>query len=246
MTQDFIQAYYQQVQAQLSAIVTYEQQSLAAGARAIADAILSERDFLTFGSGHSELVAREAMWRAGGLAPALALYDHTGGDMERVEGVAKLILGHYVLRAGGVMVVISNSGVNAVPIEAAMLAKDAGMTVLAITSRAHSTDVPARHSSGKKLYDVADITLDTHTPRGDTSLTLAQSGVQTGSTSTLAGVFIMDTLIAQAAAYIDAAEQVPPVLMSANVPEGDAHNLALKQKYMPRLVRYPVDTADLA
>jgi uncharacterized phosphosugar-binding protein len=243
---DILEQFQSTVTTQLAAIIKHEGDKLRAGAEAVADAIAADKDFLTFGSGHSDLVAREAMWRAGGLAPTIAIHDHTGGDAERIEGVAKLILGHYTLRAGSVIIVISNSGINPVPVEAAQIAKAAGLTVIAITALEHSQDVPTRHSSGQKLYEVADIVIDTHTPRGDTSLKLPNSGLQTGSTSTLSGVFIMDILVAQAAATLDARGITPPVLMSANVPEGDAHNLALKQRYMERMARFPVDTADLA
>lgn len=243
---DIIAQFHQHVTKQLQAIVDAEAANIRAAAEAIANAIQNERDYFTFGSGHSELVAREAMWRAGGFAPAVAIDDHTGGDAERIEGVAKLILGHYTLREGGVMIVISNSGINAVPIEAAMLAKDAGLTVVALTALEHSRDVSPRHSSGKKLYEVADIVIDTHTPRGDSALPMPNSGIKAGATSTLAGVFIIEAITVQAAAILDERGITPPVLISANVPEGDAHNLALKQKYMPRMARFPVDTADLA
>ncbi|MEO1668759.1 MAG: sugar isomerase domain-containing protein [Chloroflexota bacterium] len=241
-----IDVFHQHVMAQLQAILTEQAEPIEAAAATIADAIADEKDVYSFGSGHSELVAKEAMWRAGGLAPFIAIQDHTGGDAERIEGVAKLILGHYSLRPGGVMIVISNSGINPVPVEAAMTAKGAGLTTVAMCALAHSKDVPARHSSGEKLYDVADIVIDTHTPRGDTSVKLAQSGLMTGATSTLAGVFIMDVLTVRAAEILDERGIAPPVLVSANVPEGDAHNIALKQKYMPRMARWPVDTADMA
>jgi uncharacterized phosphosugar-binding protein len=242
---DILEQFHTTVVEQLQAIIDSEGDAIRSAAHVVAGAVAADKDFMAFGSGHSELVAREIMWRAGGLAPALAVHDHTSGDAERMEGIAKLILGHYTLREGGVMVVISNSGINPVPVEAAQIAKSARMTVVAITALQHSKAVPARHSSGQKLYEVADIVIDTHVPRGDTALTLPNSGLQTGPTSTLAGVFIMDTLVAQAAALLDERGVTPPLLVSANVPEGDTHNLALKQRYMPRMSRFPVDTADL-
>lgn len=230
---------------QLQKIADQEAANLQQAARLIADAIADDKDFLTFGSGHSELVAREAMWRAGGLAPTIAIHDHTGGDAERLEGVAALILGHYTLRRGSAMVVISNSGINPVPIEAAMIAKEAGLSVIAITTLAHSQAVPSRHSGGKKLYQVADVTLDTHGVRGDALIELPNTGLRTGATSTLAGVAIMEALITQAAGFLLERGITPPLLVSSNLPEGDAHNLALKERYASRLGRLPIDVADL-
>ncbi len=242
---DLLTEYFTLAAAHLTAVLRESGESIRRAAAAVAESIASDKDFLTFGSGHSELIAREAFWRAGGLAPANLIYDHTGGDLERLEGVAAAILGHYTLRAGSTIIVISNSGINPVPIEAAMIAKEAGLTVIAMTSVQHSRSVPPRHSSGKKLYEVADITVDTHIQRGDVSVQLPRSELQTGALSTVVGAAIMQGIIVQAAALLEERGIRPPVLVSANVPEGDAHNLALKEKYMPRLVRFPVDTADI-
>lgn len=243
---DFVSTYFDYAMRKMQEVLDQSGDAIRQASQAVADAIADDKDFLTFGSGHSELVAKEVMWRAGGFAPAMAIQDHTGGDAERIEGVAQLILGHYILRAGSVMVVISNSGINPVPIEAVMVAKKAGLTVVVITSVAHSKSVPSRHSSGKKLYDVGDIVIDTCTPRGDIGIPIPNTNLESGSTSTMIGVAIIDAITVQAAALLAEQGIEPPLLMSANVPEGDAHNLKLKQKYMPRMSRFPVDTADMA
>ncbi|MCL4876631.1 MAG: SIS domain-containing protein [Anaerolineae bacterium] len=242
---DPITQYFTQAAAQLEQVLRECGADIRRAGEAVAESIANDRDFLTFGSGHSELIAREAFWRAGGLAPANLIYDHTGGDLERLEGVAAAILGHYTLRPGSTLVVVSNSGINAVPVEAAMIARESGLTVVAITSIQHSRSVPPRHSSGKKLYDVAHIIIDTHIERGDVSIQLPDSDIKTGALSTVVGAAIMQGIVVQAASVLLERGIEPPVLVSANLPEGDAHNLALKEKYMPRLARLPIDTADL-
>ncbi len=242
---NMIAEFHQHTLHQFQAIIEHETQAIDQTAQSIAKSIMNDRDFLTFGSGHSELVAREAMWRAGGLGCAMTIIDPSGGDVERLEGAAALILGHYQLRSGSTIIIISNSGINPVPIEAAQIAKKAGLTVAAITSVEHSKQVSSRHSSHKNLYEIADIVIDTHTPRGDSALPLDNSIVKVGATSTLSGVFIMQTIIVQAAQIMHEQGYVPPVVVSANVPEGDKHNHAIKQKYFNRLSRYVVDTADM-
>jgi uncharacterized phosphosugar-binding protein len=244
--ESYVTKYFEMAATLLQKVLQESGPAIEQAAQAVADAIAQDKDFLTFGSGHSELVAREAMWRAGGLAPTIAIDDPTGGDAERIEGVAKLILGHYTLRPGSVMAVISNSGINPVPVEAALLSKEAGLTVVAITNLAHSRAIASRHSSGKKLYEVADIVIDTHGQRGDAVLSLPNTRLQTGPTSTLVGVAIMDAIIAHAAALLADQGIEPPLLVSANVPEGDAHNAGLKARFINRLTRFPIDVADLA
>src|SRR5258707_6230310 len=141
-------------------------------AQAVANAIEHDGIFLLFGSGHSALLAKDAAYRAGGLAAALHIEDVADGDAERIEGVARFIVARYELRPGSVIAIISNSGINAVPIEMALLAKDAGLTTIAVTSLTHSRSVPSRQSSGKKLYEGADIDIDTHSTTCDAAIQL--------------------------------------------------------------------------
>jgi uncharacterized phosphosugar-binding protein len=205
---------------------------------AVADALQADKDFLLFGSGHSALIARDAAGRAGGLMAALAIEDLADGDAERIEGVAKVILGRYVLREGSVIVIISNSGINPVTVEMATLAKNAGLKVIAITSISHSQRVPSRHSSGKKLYELADIAIDTHAIPGDAAIELPGTNIRVGATSTLLGSAIIQAVTVHAANTLVERGFTPPVFISANVVEGDAHNRALLERYKGRLVRY--------
>ena len=214
--------------------------AIRSAAAAIADALENDRDILLYGSGHSALVAQDAAGRAGGLVPFLALEDVAHGDAERLEGMAQVIAGRYDLRPGSVIIVISNSGINPVPIEMAMLCKAAGLTVIAITALAHSKAVDSRHSSGKKLYELADIVINTHGIPGDAGLNLPGSTFKSGATSTLVGVSIVQAITVQAAALLAERGIDPPVFISANLPEGDAHNKTMVSRYQSRLVRHQI------
>jgi len=222
----------------LQKVIDESNEAIGRTAQAIAQAIVNEQLLFLFGSGHSALVARDGAGRAGGLVPAVLIEDVIEGDAERLEGMAKIIAGRFALDAGGVLIVISNSGINAVPIEMAMLGKEQGLTVVAITSLAHSRAVESRHSSGKKLYDVADIVIDTHSVRGDAALEVPNSSYRTGATSTMVGCAIIQAITAQTVAILAKKGQTPPILVSANVPEGTEHNRALLQRYQSRLARY--------
>ena len=215
-----------------------------AAAQAVADAIQADKGYFLFGSGHSALIAHEAFWRAGGLAPALPILDPSWGDAERLTGYGVTLLEHYDLQAGSVMVVISNSGINPLPVEVAMESKGRGLTVIAITCLAHSQNVPSRHPSGKKLYEVADIVIDTQGVPGDAALELPGVPGRVGPTSTILGVAIVEAISVQAAAILVERGIVPPVLVSSNLPEGDIHNRKLIERYRNRLIRSEVPTVD--
>lgn len=235
---DFVETYLTNVIDLLYTLQRDSRPAIQEAAEAVADCVAQDGIFLLFGSGHSALIAKDAAYRAGGLAPALTIDDMADGDAERLEGLAKYILSRYDLRPNGVIAIISNSGINPVPIEMALIAKDAGLKVVAITSLTHSRAVPSRHSSGKKLYELADIVIDTHSAPGDASIELPGSSYRSGATSTIAGSAIVQSITVAAAALLAERGIEPPIWVSANVNDGDAHNKALLERYRPLLVRH--------
>lgn len=202
-----------------------------------------------FGSGHSEAVAMEIAGRAGGLVPTnrLALRDIVlygaapRSELDRYDLERDPAIAHHILEAAPVhpddlFVIISSSGVNGVVVELATLVKDRGHDLIAITSLAHSSAVPAKHLSGRKLTDLADVVLDNRAPYGDAVLALPEGGA-VGAVSTITSALIAQLVVAQVVRDQLEAGQLPPVYLSANVPEGDAHNLRLEARYAGRIRR---------
>lgn len=197
----------------------------------VGDTIIKGGLVYAFGSGHSQCLAREIQTRAGGLYPILSIADPMWGKAERLEGYGELLLKGLPLKAGETIFVISNSGRNPEPIEVAMRAKEMGLHVIAVTSLAHSKSVPSRHSSGKKLYEVAEIVLDTGTPPGDACMSFKGLPMKAGPTSTVFGAAILNAVIVEAIQYIIDKGETPPVLISANVEGGDEHNRRIVERY---------------
>jgi uncharacterized phosphosugar-binding protein len=239
-----IERYFNTCLEQLTRLREHSTDSIDAAAQAIANAIQDDKGYFLFGSGHSALIAQEAYWRAGGLAPALPIPDPLGGDAERLPGFATVLLAHYDLQPGGVMVVISNSGINPLPIEVALECQARGLAVVAITCIAHSEQVASRHTSGKKLYEIADIVVDTQGIAGDAVLELPAVPGRVGATSTVLGAAIVEAMTVQTVAHLVERGEVPPVLVSSNLPQGDTHNRTIAARYRSRLVRYEVPTVD--
>lgn len=234
---DTMTLYFTQLAEVMQQVATHSADAIRAAAAKAADILLQEQQVFLFGSGHSALVARDAVGRAGGLVPFLQIEDVIDGDAERLPGMAKVILGRYALRAGDMMIIISNSGINAVPVEMALLSKENGLTVVAITSLAHSQSVEPRHASGKRLYEIADIVINTQVPRGDALVEIG-TNLRSGAASTLVGSAIIQAFTVQTASLLAQHGITPPILISANMPGGDTHNRQVIQKYLARLVRY--------
>jgi len=197
----------------------------------VSQVIAADRHVYTFGSGHSQLLAREISERAGGLAPVFHLPDPVWGMAERLEGFGEILLQQYPVQPGEAIFVISNSGRNPEPIEVALRSKEIGLHVIVVTSLAHSMSVTSRHSSGKKLYECGDIVLDTGTPIGDAALTFEGLPTKAGALSTLLGAALLNAVMAEAIQTLLDQGITPPVFISANVDGSDEHNAALMERY---------------
>lgn len=202
-----------------------------------------------FGSGHSEALAMEVAGRAGGLVPTnrLALRDIVlfGGEptsaigattVERDPALAKRILDLAPISEGDVFVIASNSGVNGVVVEMATLIKERGHALIAITSLAHTHQVPPRHASGKRLCDLADVVLDNGAPYGDAALPLPNGGA-TGAVSSITSAALAQMISTEVIGRMIDAGETPPVYLSSNIPGGDEHNNELEARYAGRIRR---------
>lgn len=196
----------------------------------------------TFGSGHSEIISREIIGRAGGLVCVSGLYDPTGGFIENLVGYGTKLAERYDrahgLRAGETIIVISNSGKNSSPIEVALYARQKKLTVVALTSVGMAQTVATVHPDGKKLHEIADYTLDNGCPPGDAVVTLpSAAAVKAGPMSTLVGAMLLNLLALEVTEWLLAHGHVPPVLRSQNIPGAIEHNRELGKKYQGRLSR---------
>jgi len=116
-----------------------------------------------------------------------------------------------------VILLVSTSGRNAFPIEMAMSAKEAGLTVIGVTSMAYTNSVTSRHPSGKKMYEYCDIVLDNLSEPGDAVLKDKRLPQKVGPTSGWVGCFILQALMAEVAERLAEKDIVPPIYHALNV-----------------------------
>lgn len=137
--------------------------------RLVAEVLRADRLVHVFGTGHSHMLAEEGLYRAGGLAPVNAILEsglmlHEGAAvstrLEKLPGYSPIVADKYGFEEGDLLIVVSNSGINAAPVEMALLARKAGLKVLAICSVAYSKSVEPKPGVSARLYELADLTLD--------------------------------------------------------------------------------------
>jgi uncharacterized phosphosugar-binding protein len=230
-------AYYENVLELLSRIRSTQADAIEAAGKIVGQTVRAGGIVHAFGSGHSAAIAYEAHGRAGGLAPVSAIIDPMRGLAEKVEGYGRALMMPVRLGENDSMIVVSNSGRNALPIEVAMAAREAGLSVVAITSLAHSRSVESRHSSGTRLFELADVVIDNMGSPGDACVSVEGFDIPLGPTSTITGAYIINEITIAAVNWMLANGVEPPVFKSANLDGSKEHNRTLRESYStPRIL----------
>ncbi|WP_253875318.1 SIS domain-containing protein [Actinomadura rupiterrae] len=218
-------AYFDAVTELLRTVRDAERERIDEAADATASALASGRRLFAFGSSHSALPVQDIVYRAGGLmlvnplpAPGLSGVETRpatlGTALERLPGYAAALLDASPVQEGDVLIVVSVSGRNALPVELASLAAARGLVVVAVTSRAYGT----------RLAEVAHIVLDNHVPIGDAILTDPSVSEPFCATSGVVVTALLQALTAAVIERLAARGLAPPVFRSVNLPGGADRN----------------------
>ena len=187
----------------MSRIEETQMENIRKAAEVMADSIEAGRWVHTFGCGHATIPIEEMYPRIGGFVGfhpiielPLTFFTRITGEMgvhqflflERVEGYGVEIMKGYNFDKRDTMWLFSHSGINTVNIDIAIESKKRGMKVIAFGSAAEAKGKQSRHSSGKTIFDVADMVVDTCAPLGDSSVPLKNHRDKVGPVSTMAFV----------------------------------------------------------
>jgi uncharacterized phosphosugar-binding protein len=181
-------------------IASSQMDNIQKAATIMADSIEKERWVHTFGCGHATLPIEEMYPRIGGFVGfhpmielPLTFFTNIVGGMsvqqfvflERVEGYGKEIMKGWNFDKNDCMWLFSHTGINAVNIDVALEARARGMKVIVYGSAAEAVGKKTRHSSGKTLFELADIVVDTCVPVNDASVPLKNHMDKVGPVSTM-------------------------------------------------------------
>ncbi|MGW1073013.1 SIS domain-containing protein [Streptomyces sp. NPDC002537] len=223
-----------------------EAEHIAAAGALLADTVADGGRLFVFGAGHSSLPAQDVFYRAGGLAlinllavPGVIGLDvmpaTLGSALERVDGLAGAVLDTSPVRPGDVLIIISLSGRNSLPVEMAMNARALGLKVIGVTSLAYAEHTRSRHTSGTFLKDHCDLVVDSKIGIGDAELTADGIAAPFGPASTVVTSALMQAIVATAAGELAARGIDPPMLRSGNVDGGHEWNGRVMDEYGDRI-----------
>ena len=236
--------YLKNIYALLQKLEDTQEETIEQVAAACAECIEKGGLLYFFGTGHSHMLCEEPFYRAGGLACVYPILEtdlmlHEGAakssGYERLPGLGNLAVSHAGLGAGDVLFIISNSGRNCAPIDAALEAKKRGAVTVAITSMDHTTKCSSRHSSGMNLYQICDYVLDNGGEEGDASVQLPGLDQKIAPTSSVTGITLVHLILVNTVELLLKKGITPPLFLSANTDAGDKANKAVLAKYKARI-----------
>ena len=234
-----INTYFDNLQAVLARTLDTQQDAMEQSARVIADCLKAGGMVYTFGTGHGHLLALEIFYRAGGMVRLCPILDEklmlhvsaAGSTLEeRKEEWVDTLLERYPIKAGDVLISISNSGRNAVPVLLAKEAQKRGAFVIALTSLNHTKAVSSRNSLGLRLFETADLVLDNGGVLGDASVSFPD-GAMVGPTSTAVGAAMLQAIVCRVKELSLEEGFEADYFRSSNVDGGDAWNDRLINRY---------------
>ena len=223
--------YYSKITALLAKIHDAQTANIQRAGQAMADAIAQGKRVYLYGSGHSVIPVLDIFPRYGSFVGFFPLYDPRlmwfnvvgpGGArellwLERREGYAEVFLQSYPLEPGDCMLVFSHGGLNAAPVEAALYAKQKGLTVITVSSLENARVAQSTHSTGKKLSDAADIAIDNCVEPEDSQVDIGRPE-KVAAGSTMASVFIAMSLVAEVGSRLAERGFDLKTFVSPNVP----------------------------
>jgi uncharacterized phosphosugar-binding protein len=211
-----------------------------------ADAIAGDGLVHLFGTGHSRIPVEEMFPRYGsypGFNPMveLSMTFHTqvvGANgqrqamfIERVPGLAEVILSNFTFGPKDVMVVFSASGLSAVPVEIARGARRRGLRVIAVTSVEQSMSEEPSEALGSRLLDEADLVIDLCTPHADALVAIEGLDTPVGPGSTVAAVAIVNSIKVRTAQLLVERGAMPSVITRASVVGADRSRALFDDAY---------------
>jgi uncharacterized phosphosugar-binding protein len=236
---DAVERYFQSIQELQRKIIETQKETLVQVATRMAETIRRDRRILTFGTGHSHMLSEEGFFRAGGLAAVVPIFSsvlmlHENADisskLERTAGLARLLLEAYEPLAGEMLFIFSNSGVNRLPVEMALEAKERGLFVVSISSLKYARTAPLS-DLGNRLDEIVDVAIDNGGEPGDALLPVEGVRWRVGPSSTITGALIWNSLVVETVAQLVASGDEAPVIASLNMQGAQSHNQKLLEKW---------------
>ena len=230
------ETYFNHVRALMDEAQKDDLEAIHAAAVLVAETVMRGGIVQAFGCGHSRAAAMEIAMRAGGLVPVKLIDEPSQGRYEKVAGVGAAFMSQYDARPGDLFIIITNSGVNPMPVEVAQHARKLGCKVIALTAVEVCRSATVKEGA-KRITELADVVLDLHSCYGDAAIEVEGVPTRVCGTSSILSAFLLNGVMLEAIETMVQKGFQPPVLLSGNIAGGEEQGRKLIMQYYDRLLR---------
>lgn len=238
-TQGILQ-FYRQISDLQRHVVETQLDVLSEVAGEMAAVIRRDERIFTFGTGHSHMLTEESFYRAGGVPAAVPMFvpmvlmlhesARLSSQVERMPELATPLLDEYEPQPGELLFVYADSGVNGLPVQLAIEARQRGLTVVGVCSLKYTRIAPLS-KVGKRLDEVVDYLIDNHGIPGDALVEVEGTPWRVAASSTITGALIWNCLLTEAIFRLSENMEDLPVFASFNMRGAAQHNETILEKW---------------
>lgn len=230
--------YYEEMKRVLVKIEDTQGEALSRCAEMIVESLLNDGAFHILDTGH--MLMFEAVGRSGGLMAVKPVDVSVTVEnpvrrreraiakpkryLDSIEGLPAYVFDKSAIVAGDVLLIGSVSGINILPVEMALSARERGIKTIGLTAVEYSRALESKHPSGKRLFEVCDEVLDNCAPLGDTLVEVEQLGLGVCPASGISASYVNWALQAEIVEKLVARGKTPSIYLSNHLPAAGKHN----------------------
>ncbi|MBO0431841.1 SIS domain-containing protein [Enterococcus sp. DIV0660C] len=129
------------------------------------------------------------------IVPGKLIKNPADGIYERLEGTGQAIIEQIETNPQDIFLLLSNEGRNPAIIELAQWIKEHEYPVIIVTGFDLSRSIKSQHSSGLRLFEIADLVLDNHAKLHDAVLTIPELDPSICGTASVSTMFLLQQML---------------------------------------------------
>ncbi|MCL4417094.1 MAG: sugar isomerase domain-containing protein [Actinobacteria bacterium] len=242
-----IARYYKELTNLMQKALEEQKDNIKKAAKRMADSVCKGEVIHAFGMCHSHSLPEDLFYRTGGIIPMNAIMEnevmyncgfYRCKFFENVSGLAKEIIERYSTKLGEIILIFSPDGIDVASVEMCMEAKKRGLFIISFVNVNYSRKLDSYHKSGKKVYEISDIVINTMGNKEEGLVSLEGVDFKLGLYKNMVTVFLTQSLVLEVENILSKRGKLESAIINPNVDGADNLNIKALEIYKDRIRSY--------